>query len=102
MKKLINIQFYILLVGTVFAWSNFFIELFDWMNNQACTTGCSASGEVVNPFFTPCFYGAIFFALAFIVSIMMMIKGRKGKKEEAQPQKPKEETADGNISRPTE
>ncbi len=81
MKKLITTQFFILLIGTVFAWSNFASELFSWLNGRACTTGCSAAGQAVNPFLTPCFYGAIFFTLAFILSLSMMIKGRTAKKE---------------------
>lgn len=78
MKKLTTIQFIILLIGTVFAWSNFANELFNWLNNKPCTTGCSANAlTVVNPFYTPCFYGAIFFTLAFVVSIFIMLKARK-------------------------
>ena len=86
MKKLIQIQFFILLIGTVFAWSNFARELFAWLNQEACTTGCSATGQVVNPFLTPCFYGAVFFTIAFVVSIMQMIGSRKlGSGGEDQP-----------------
>ena len=84
MKNIIRIQFFVLLIGTVFAWTNFLNELFAWLNNQPCETGCSAAGEVVNPFLTPCFYGAVFFALAFILSIMLMIgKGKKEKPDAA-------------------
>jgi len=74
MKKLIFIQFYLLLGGTIFAWSNFGIELNDWLNKRACTLGCSASNVLVNPFLTPCFYGAIFFLLAFILSVLIIKK----------------------------
>lgn len=81
-------QFFVLLIGTVFAWTNFTNELFSWLNNQACTTGCSASGALVNPFFTPCFYGAIFFTLAFILSLMLMFVGRKlNKTQDVQEEK---------------
>ncbi|MFC1678540.1 hypothetical protein ACFLZ9_02245 [Patescibacteria group bacterium] len=83
MKKLIKTQFFILLIGTVFAWSNFTLELFAWLNNKACETGCSATGQVVNPFLTPCFYGALFFTLAFILSLLLLLAARnkKTKKE---------------------
>lgn len=77
MKKLIQMQFFVLLIGTVFAWTNFTNELFSWLNNQPCATGCSATGALVNPFLTPCFYGAIFFTLAFLLSLMLMFAGRK-------------------------
>lgn len=79
MRKIILSQFFILLIGMVFAWSNFTIELFDWLNNRACTTGCSLSGEIVNPFLTPCFYGAIFFTLAFLLSLALVLMNVKKK-----------------------
>jgi len=83
MRKIILAQFFILLVGTVFAWSNFTLELFNWLNNRACTTGCSASDNVVNPFLTPCFYGAIFFTLAFLLSLVLALtSGKKDKIED--------------------
>jgi len=72
MKKLIWTQFYLLLAGTLFAWFNFSIEFKDWINNEACTLGCSAGNEVVNPFITPCFYGAIFFLLSFVLSCFIL------------------------------
>jgi hypothetical protein len=81
MKKIIWAQFFVLLIGTVFAWTNFVNELFSWLNKQACTTGCSAANTIVNPFLTPCFYGAIFFSLAFVLSLIILF-GVKEKKEE--------------------
>ena len=73
MKKIIWSEFIILLIGTVFAWTNFSQELFNWLNNKSCQTGCSAQ-PVVNPFLTPCFYGALFFTLAFILSAVILKK----------------------------
>ncbi|PJA94355.1 MAG: hypothetical protein CO133_00105, partial [Candidatus Komeilibacteria bacterium CG_4_9_14_3_um_filter_37_5] len=58
-KKFILTQFFVLLVGVLFAWTNFTIELINWFQKKSCTLGCSAG--LVNPFLTPCFYGAIFF-----------------------------------------
>ncbi|MDD5014512.1 MAG: hypothetical protein PHW73_05355 [Atribacterota bacterium] len=75
MKKIIKIQFIVLLCGTLFAWGNFIKELFDWMNKRACTTGCAVG--LVNPFFTACFYGAIFFTIAFILNIIILKKSQK-------------------------
>ena len=72
MKKLIIAEFVILLVGTIFAWANFIIEIVNWLNKQACTTGCAAG--LVNPFLTPCFYGACFFLLAFIICCLILRK----------------------------
>jgi hypothetical protein len=70
MKKLIITQFIVLLAGTLFAWTNFGIELVDWLNKRSCTTGCAIG--LVNPFLTPCFYGALVFTLAFVLSAIML------------------------------
>jgi hypothetical protein len=75
MKKLILAEFIILLAGTLFAWTNFTIELTDWLNQQACTLGCAAG--LKNPFLTPCFYGAICFTIAFIISAIIFKKSKK-------------------------
>jgi hypothetical protein len=70
MNKLIITQFLILLVGTLFAWINFGFELTNWLHKKACSTGCAIG--LTNPFLTPCFYGAIFFTFAFILSIYIL------------------------------
>ncbi|HUW72157.1 MAG TPA: hypothetical protein VMV66_03155 [Candidatus Humimicrobiaceae bacterium] len=75
MKKIIIAQFIVLLAGTIFAWSNFTMELVTWLKVGTCTTGCAAG--VANPFLTPCFYGAIFFTIAFILSAIILKKFRK-------------------------
>lgn len=80
MKKLIAVQFILLLLGTLFAWGNFTIEFIDWLNKRSCTTGCAVG--LVNPFLTPCFYGAIFFAVAFILSALLL---KKVKQQTATP-----------------
>jgi len=69
MQKLILTQFVVLLFGTLFAWSNFGWELYNWIKDKACTTGCAVG---VNPFLTPCFYGAVFFTVAFILSAIIL------------------------------
>lgn len=71
MKKIILTQFIILLAGTIFAWYNFFVELTVWLGKSACQTGCVPGA---NPFLAPCFYGAIFFTLAFILSAVILKK----------------------------
>lgn len=75
MKKVVLTQFVVLLIGTLFAWSNFLIELIDWLNDRACTTGCAAN--IKNPFLTPCFYGAIFFTIALILSAIILKRTKK-------------------------
>lgn len=75
MKNLIKAEFILLLVGTLFAWTNFAIEFINWINKQACTTGCAVG--LVNPFLTPCFYGALMFLASFIISALLYIKINK-------------------------
>ena len=72
MKKMILIQFFVLLAGTLFAWGNFVVELVDFLNKRACSTGCVVG--VVNPLLTPCFYGAIVFTIAFSLSVVIIRK----------------------------
>jgi hypothetical protein len=69
MKKVIKAQFIVLLIGTIFAWGNFAWELINWLNSRNCATGCAAPST--NPFLTPCFYGALFFTAAFILSVVL-------------------------------
>jgi hypothetical protein len=70
MKKLVITQFVILLAGTLFAWINFGFELTNWLHKQACSTGCAIG--LTNPFLTPCFYGAIFFLIAFVLAYFIL------------------------------
>jgi len=75
MKKLILSQFIILLLGTLFAWTNFGMELASWLEKKECTTGCAAGSP--NPFLTPCFFGAIFFTISFVLSALILKKSKK-------------------------
>ena len=76
MKKLIISQFLILLIGTIFAWVNFSVELISWIKKIECPTGCSAGTVIINPFLTPCFYGALFFTISFVLSSIMVYKSK--------------------------
>jgi len=75
MRKIILAQFIVLLAGTLFAWFNFGLELYSWLQKKSCTTGCAAG--LTNPFLTPCFWGAIFFSLAFILSCILVKKSKQ-------------------------
>ncbi len=75
MKKIINIQFVILLIGTIFAWANFIYELVVWFGGKANIFSCLPNA--VNPFLSPCFYGALMFSIAFILSIILKRKYKK-------------------------
>jgi len=99
MKKIVKIQFFVLLVGTIFAWTNFSGELFAWLNNQACETGCSLTGEIINPFLSACFYGALFFTVAFIFNLFLLI-GMRSKKEKVKEKVLEDKTTDSPL--PTE
>ena len=74
MKSVIIAQFIILLMGVLFAWGNFIYELYHWLNNKVCTTGCAQG--LANPFLTPCFYGALFFTISFVLSVILVLKIR--------------------------
>ena len=84
MKKIVKIQFFILLIGSVFAITNFVNILFAWLNNKDCTEGCLPPAELTNPFLTPEFYSALFLVLALILNFIILV-GTKAK-----PSKPKE------------
>lgn len=72
MRKIIVAEFWVLLLGMLFAWGNFGYELKGWLEVGTCTTGCSVGAP--NPFLTPCFGGALFFTIAFILSAMLLKK----------------------------
>ena len=82
MKKIIKIQFFVLLIGAIFTWSNFVIELFDWLNYRSLAGTAEAA---VNPFFTTCFYGALFFTLALILNLLLLIISSKRKTKPETP-----------------
>jgi len=73
MKKIILTQFFVLLAGTLFAWYNFAMEWIAYSEKTSCTVGCSAG---TNPFLTPCFGGAVFFTIAFFLSMVLLRKGK--------------------------
>lgn len=75
MRKTIIAQFIVLLLGTGFAWVNFTRELLAWLGQKQNELTCALGSP--NPFLTPCFYGALFFTLAFVLSLVLLIKSRK-------------------------
>jgi hypothetical protein len=75
MKKIINELFIILLIGTIFAWANFIYEFVVWIGGKANVFSCLPNS--VNPFLTPCFYGALMFSIAFILTIILKRKYKK-------------------------
>ena len=77
MKKLIKTQFYVLLLGTLFAWGNFGWELKIWLADKTSELGCTPG--INNPFLTPCFFGALFFTIAFLLSCKIVKKYKSSK-----------------------
>lgn len=64
---------WLLAAGTVFAWGNFAYEVYRFMQPQpaAAAFSCPAGEAAVNPLMTPCFYGALIFLMALIVSVLI-------------------------------
>ncbi|NBO21952.1 hypothetical protein EBU94_01230 [bacterium] len=68
--------FYLLVFGTIFAWSNFLYEFYKFYSTTGVKTSCS--GVVTdNVFTTPCFYGALIYLLALITIIFSRRKSQK-------------------------
>jgi hypothetical protein len=70
MKILVKAQFVVLLLGTLFAWGNFIWEVINWWQDKTCEIGCPIS--LTNPLLTSCFWGAVFFTMAFVLNIFIM------------------------------
>ncbi|NBO17419.1 MAG: hypothetical protein EBV07_00790 [Proteobacteria bacterium] len=68
-KSQMNNLYYLLIGCVIFAWSNFFYEVYKFYFVQALVK-VSCSGIPTNSVFTtPCFYGAMIFALSFITIV---------------------------------
>jgi len=67
-----NLQ-YLLAAGVVFAWGNLIYEAYLYMQVQPATSAfsCPSGDEPINPLLTPCFYGALIFLIALIISILI-------------------------------
>jgi hypothetical protein len=64
----------LLAAGTVFAWGNVAYEVYRFMQPQPPTSAfsCPAGEVAVNPLMTPCFYGALIFLTALVVSVLII------------------------------
>lgn len=71
----------LLAAGTVFAWGNFAYEVYRFVQPQPVTSPfvCPAGEVAVNPLTTPCFFGALIFLTALIVSIFIVRSTRSSK-----------------------
>ncbi len=65
---------WLLTAGTIFAWGNFAYEVYRFMQPQpaASAFSCPQGAAAVNPLMTPCFYGALIFLAALVVSVLIL------------------------------
>lgn len=65
---------WLLTAGTIFAWGNFAYEIYRFMQPQPAATAfsCPSGAAAVNPLMTPCFYGALIFLAALVVSLLIL------------------------------
>ena len=75
LKNQRRLQF-LLIAGTAFAWGNFAYEAYRFIQSKPTSSefGCPAGDLVVNPLMTPCFYGALIFLAALVVSLLITRK----------------------------
>lgn len=71
LKKQLALQ-WLLVAGTLFAWGNFAYEVYRFMLPQTAASAfsCPSADEVINPLMTACFFGALIFLSALLVSIL--------------------------------
>jgi hypothetical protein len=69
---------WLLAAGTVFAWGNLAYEVYRFVQPQpaASVFSCPAGEVAGNPLLTPCFYGALIFLAALVVSTAIL-RGRR-------------------------
>jgi hypothetical protein len=65
---------WLLSAATVFAWGNFAYEVYRFSQPQASASAFSCPKEeaVVHPLMTPCFYGALIYLSALVVSMLVL------------------------------
>ncbi|MGZ5205645.1 MAG: hypothetical protein ACXWIZ_12175 [Caldimonas sp.] len=65
---------WLLAAGTIFAWGNFAYEVYRFSQPQPSPSAfsCAKDAAVANPLTTPCFYGALIYLAAFVVSLVIL------------------------------
>jgi hypothetical protein len=65
---------WLLIAGTVFAWGNFAYEVYRFIQPRpaASAFSCPVGEAAVNPLLTPCFYGALIYLSALVVSGLIL------------------------------
>ncbi len=72
----------LLIASTIFAWSNFFLEMFKFYTSKAGTQVSCSGIPTDNIFLTPCFIGSTLFLFSLIVSLIIMFYRPKAIKSE--------------------
>jgi hypothetical protein len=69
---------WLLLAGTLFAWGNFGYEVYRYLQPQPAPSAfsCPPGETVANPLTAPCFYGALIYLSAWLVS-RRLLRGRR-------------------------
>ncbi len=62
---------YLLIGGTIFAWSNFGYEIFRYLSVKTAVKVSCSGVPTDNVFLTACFYGSVIFLIALIVSLII-------------------------------
>jgi hypothetical protein len=76
-QKRLNI---LLIIGTVFAWSNFSFEIFNFYFKKTATKVSCSGVAAENVFTTACFIGSMLFLGSFIISLLINKKNRSRNK----------------------
>jgi hypothetical protein len=65
---------WLLTAGTVFAWGNFGYEVYRFSQPQPPVSAfsCAKEAALVHPLMTPCFYGAMIYLAALVVSLFIL------------------------------
>lgn len=64
---------WLLAAGTLFAWGNFGYEVYRFLQPVAGTSPYSCPpGAAANPLLAPCFYGALLFLTALVISLLIL------------------------------
>jgi hypothetical protein len=72
-KKQRNLR-YLLIAGTIFAWSNFGLEIFKYYSSKTAVKVSCSGVATDNVFLTACFYGSVIFLIALVVSFIIKRK----------------------------
>jgi hypothetical protein len=78
-KKIINQKrlSVFLIAGTIFAWSNFSFEIYNFYFKKAATKVSCSGVATDNVFTTACFIGSMLFLLSLIISLLINKKNKK-------------------------